>query len=179
MRINGTEIWTEYLKAISAAGTATLRHDELYALYEFATATPAGDADIIAQYSVDDMGFIDTNVFQGGGDRWTEFDPEDGPDNDHRADWKDLAVIMARDRMTNMVALRSSDAVPATVEELQAAAHGSLAAAVGLSGWPRLMYRSHDEWVDLAYGVGFAYTSEQLLNVFGNVGLVWTAPRSE
>jgi hypothetical protein len=178
-KTNGTQIWPESLRALSAAGPSKLGADGIAQLHAFAAATPQPKGiDVVAQYSIDEMGFIDTNVFRGRHVQWTEYDPEDGPDNDRNFDWADLAVIMARDRMTHMVLLRLSDATPASKKELKAAPHGSLATVLEAEHGrgPSLLYKSHDEWIDLDFGVEESYKSGALLRSFTTVGLVWVAP---
>jgi hypothetical protein len=178
---NGTEIWPETLKALSAAGPSHLGSEGIATLHAFAASTPPGNADIVVQYAIDEMGFIDTNVFRGFGDRWTEHDPEDGPQNDRHPEWEDLAVIMARDQMTNMVLLQMSSATPASETELAAAEHGSLATVLDAEygHGPDLLYKSDGEWIDLSEGVESSYTSGGLMRSFKAVGLVWAAPESD
>ena len=176
MTTNGREIWPAELAVISAAGPSQLGDEGLAILHAFALEVPPGDADVIAQYSIDDIGFIDTNVFQGAGDRWTEYDPEDGSNYDRTFAWQNVSVVMARDRMTNMVALRLEDAIPATKKMLKAAPSGSLATA---EGGPGLLYKSHGEWIDLDSGVDESWKGGKLLEAFESVGLVWVAPDGE
>ena len=179
-RSNGAEIWPELLKALSAAGPSTNNDFIIAVLHEFALSTPVSDADTVVQYAIDDMGFIDVNVFYGSGDRWIQYDPEDGPRYDYPASWKSLSVIMARDRMTNMVLLRIADAAPATKKLLKAATEGSLATTRdGSIHTPLLLFKSHGEWIDLNAGADESYKSGQLVKFFGLVSPVWVAPETE
>ena len=175
----GTNIWPDDFAAISLAGTRGLT-DDVFAKYaEFSAALSLDSADLVCQYAVDEIGFLETKVYRRYGDgEWHHLDLEEGVSytgNPHPD--SALPVLMSRDGMAGMVLLSTSaGAAPATAESLDAAPNGSIASAGPADQSPDVVIKSHGQWIDGNTGVAGAFSTAELLRAGGIVKLLWNAP---